>query len=288
MKISGHDKIIQGNLLTQYFDDSGDIAFAYERSISYSTDFHAHDWHMLVFPKSASEIEFTIESTQKKVALSENHFLWMPANTIHKQRATTMVWDAFALYIPHQDLVKLFKAQGLKQKEINDLLLITKKFSRSDFLNQLIGDLFLHKVVKDLPFAEISPLAKITVEKAIAKLCNTSTKNKNQPVIEKSGSIASRAVDYIEQNLFSDFSTSDLSSYCGTSSATLFRHFKKEFAMTPFDYLRIRRLEQAKILLKRGENTAEEVMYLVGYNDYSAFSKSFKAHFKVSPSSLKA
>ncbi|MEO8853406.1 MAG: AraC family transcriptional regulator [Ginsengibacter sp.] len=74
------------------------------------------------------------------------------------------------------------------------------------------------------------------------------------------------------------------------SEATLsrfhfFKCFKNAFGMSPYQYLINKRLERSMELLKEGTCQVTDVAYEVGFTDIYSFSRSFKKHFKMCPSS---
>lgn len=64
----------------------------------------------------------------------------------------------------------------------------------------------------------------------------------------------------------------------------LLRLFKSFYKITPHQYLRRRRIEEARKLLMKGQYTVSQVCNLVGFSDISSFSKLFKQETGVSPS----
>ena len=64
-----------------------------------------------------------------------------------------------------------------------------------------------------------------------------------------------------------------------------FRCFKNAFGMSPYQYLINKRLEKSMELLKKGTCHVTDVAYEVGFTDIYSFSRSFKKHFKICPSS---
>jgi AraC-like DNA-binding protein len=59
------------------------------------------------------------------------------------------------------------------------------------------------------------------------------------------------------------------------------------YGTTPFDYLRDRRLEKAKIFLDEGNMDVTEVAYTVGYSSLSHFAKVFRQYFGTPPSNYR-
>ena len=94
------------------------------------------------------------------------------------------------------------------------------------------------------------------------------------------------AIRFIEANLFEKLSLEQIAAVAKISDSTLLRLFKKLVGHTPYKYIKIRRLDEAAILLKKGDLSVGDVAVLIGYEDFSAFAKAFRTHFGQPPSSF--
>lgn len=99
---------------------------------------------------------------------------------------------------------------------------------------------------------------------------------KSLPVIE-------RAIAFINKNFSRNISVEDVAKTVGVSPAHLTRLFKQEVGRTLIEYLTLVRMEHAKVLLRQGRLTLEEICRQVGYNDVSYFSRVFKREIGVTP-----
>lgn len=95
-----------------------------------------------------------------------------------------------------------------------------------------------------------------------------------------------RALAHIEANLFDSASVDALARAAGASQSTLLRTFKRELGCTPSAYWRMRRLDEALVLLQRADRSIAEVASLVGYRHASAFAHAFQLRFGLPPSSV--
>jgi AraC-like DNA-binding protein len=75
----------------------------------------------------------------------------------------------------------------------------------------------------------------------------------------------------------------ELARAVGMCRSKLHRCFRMAYGITPFDYLRNRRLETAMLYLKEGEMNVTEAAYAVGYSSPSYFTKAFKKYFGCLP-----
>jgi AraC-like DNA-binding protein len=76
----------------------------------------------------------------------------------------------------------------------------------------------------------------------------------------------------------------ELARQVGMCQSRLCRCFKEVYGMTPFDYLRNKRIEKAEQLLRRGELNVTQVALSVGYASISHFTKAFKQQTGMLPS----
>jgi transcriptional regulator GlxA family with amidase domain len=88
-----------------------------------------------------------------------------------------------------------------------------------------------------------------------------------------------RAVRAIEANLFAPLDLQWLGERIGASTSTLLRSFRSEIDLTPYAYVKGRRLDEAKRLLELGGAPVKEVALLVGYVEVASFSRAFRARF---------
>ncbi|MGD9159253.1 MAG: AraC family transcriptional regulator [Desulfobacteraceae bacterium] len=78
-------------------------------------------------------------------------------------------------------------------------------------------------------------------------------------------------------------SLQELARQVGTNKNKLNKGFRQIFGTSVFDYLRIRRLEQAKELLDSKKMNVCEAALHVGYSQQSSFTRAFKNHFGTIP-----
>jgi AraC family transcriptional regulator len=96
------------------------------------------------------------------------------------------------------------------------------------------------------------------------------------------------ADEFVRAHLSEPFSLSDIARYCGMSRATFARSFKQTTGMTPFAWVRDRRIEHAKRLLRQPDLTVTEVSAECGFADQGHLSRVFTQAVGVSPSTWRA
>lgn len=92
-----------------------------------------------------------------------------------------------------------------------------------------------------------------------------------------------RLLTYITTNLHRPLSTSDLAVESKSSASTVIRLFRQHLRMTPVEWIRGQRLEQAERLLRTTPLPVRDVGFQVGIPDPFYFSKLFKREKGVTP-----
>lgn len=94
-------------------------------------------------------------------------------------------------------------------------------------------------------------------------------------------------VQYIKEHLAESLSVEKLSALACMSKATFFRLFKREFGLTPVEYIVRERLAEAKRLLRQPLVSVADVCLRAGFNNLSYFQALFKKHEGVTPGTYK-
>lgn len=96
-----------------------------------------------------------------------------------------------------------------------------------------------------------------------------------------------RAVAYIEAHLFEPSNLDVLAKKSGASVSTLLRSFQRELGCRPGEYWRMRRLDEALVLLRSGRWSIAEVARKVGYENPTSFGYAFHQRFGRAPTAFR-
>lgn len=97
-----------------------------------------------------------------------------------------------------------------------------------------------------------------------------------------------RAIDLITLDLRRELEISTIAQSVNLSPSRLRHLFKAETGVTPEQYLRSRRMQQAKVLLETTFLRVKEIRDQVGISDRSCFGRGFKRAYGVSPAEHRA
>jgi len=88
---------------------------------------------------------------------------------------------------------------------------------------------------------------------------------------------------YIEDNMAEKISLEQIAQFLHMSPSYLSTYFKKNTNITLFNYIQVKRIRKACVLLKMTDESIRVVGNLVGFEDQNYFSKAFAKVMKTSP-----
>ena len=93
-----------------------------------------------------------------------------------------------------------------------------------------------------------------------------------------------RATRWIREHYAKSFRVEDVAGICGMSTSAFYRNFQAATAMSPLQFQKQIRLQEARLLLAAYPRDVSGVGYRVGYDSASQFSREYRRQFGVAPS----
>jgi len=159
---------------------------------------------------------------------------------------------------------------------------------RAIFVNELEGSILdavirlarLMESPEDIPF-----LAPIFTKEILYRVLRGQNGNILQQIaIEGSTTNRIRAViEQIKANFYKSIRIEELAELANMSVSSLHRHFKDVTAMSPLQFQKHLRLQEARLLLLSESSDAAEVAFRVGYESPSQFSREYSRLFGFPP-----
>ena len=133
--------------------------------------------------------------------------------------------------------------------------------------------------------SEASFLAPMITKEIIYRLWIDDQRDRLLHIVNSEGntSLIAKAVELINDNFDQQLRVESIASELGMSVSGFHSHFKEVTAMSPLQYQKRLRLQEARRLLLGGELNATDVAFRVGYNDSSHFSREYKSLFGLPP-----
>lgn len=276
-----------GCLLDQVIDLNPKMGFAYERSCEFYKEFHTHDRLMLVCPRGSSAMEVSTLNPKQTYLVDSSSILIVPKDLVHDDEGVSSIYDTMALYPTNELIASVAEKVGLKKSNLKILREKCIKIKRTKMLSKLTQDYFFEKVISKVPADDLGLeyLGSRILMEVLFALYPEYKKQDTGPLNDEDG-VTTKALRYIESNLFENLDLENVARNSGASVSTLLRKFKLDLSQTPYSYIKSRRLEEAMSLLKSDSRSVSEVAMLVGYENFGAFTDAFKSKYGKVPSKI--
>lgn len=95
-------------------------------------------------------------------------------------------------------------------------------------------------------------------------------------------------ISYIRANINEKIQVDDLSEKACMSRTTFYRAFKREFNLSPLDFILKEKIKRAKQILAESKSSISDVCYELGFSDLNYFGRQFKKSEGISPSQYRS
>lgn len=183
-------------------------------------------------------------------------------------------------YIYHCDETGVFYVVNFKTTQPFP----TSKFSHFDVSNIRIG---LINTVRRMYYSWIyeKPACALVCIGLLYQLLSSLEMLANGYIPVAKQKLVENAFEYILQHLHDpDISNATLSKRCGISDTYFRSLFTQMYQISPMQYVKRRRIQEAQNMLASGDMSVSEVAEAVGYSSIYSFSKAFKTSTGLSPS----
>jgi AraC-like DNA-binding protein len=236
------------------------------------------------------------------LAVSDENFLILNEGTLYRSSIRSdKPTESFTLNFTGENIRQVCScfqsdSQGLLDNPFYfssaSVRFIEKLYTHNKMLS---GDLFqLRKMIRNKtqpPHSYIEPMYNILGNMI---LLNKHTDIEIEQVIAKRRSSKEElhkrlhlAKDYMASCFHENISLAELSKLCYLNPYHLLREFRKNFRITPHQYLMQQRMKEAKKLLLGSEKSISEIGGFLAFCDLSSFSKFFKKYSGYSPENFR-
>jgi len=238
------------------------------------------DWHLMVLLRSASNRGVRAEPRGGWVpfAYTRGAMAVLPAGCGPAVRLTTPCEVTVYAFAPK--ILKSFRDEldGPRQPELEyiaatrdgDLLALLHLLARELGLGEPSGKLY----ADSLAFALLARAVALSSHHARAPSFDASPLNVRAQ---------ERLFEFIEENLDRNLSLEDLAIQVGYGRGHFLKTFRAAAGTSPHQYLLDRRVERAKVMLKKTSTRLVEIATACGFSSQSHFSTEFRRRVGISP-----
>ena len=133
--------------------------------------------------------------------------------------------------------------------------------------------------------SDIEVLSKLYLQEILYRLLvsNQNIEFLQQVSIESNSYKISKAISFINQNIYETFLVNDIAKSVNMSISSFHKNFKTIIGISPLQYVKKLKLLEAKRLMTLENMDIEGVSFYVGYQSTSQFSREYKNYFGISP-----
>ena len=134
--------------------------------------------------------------------------------------------------------------------------------------------------------ADLPTLAPLAVREILYRLLRSPEGGRLANIAQAGGHVqrVSRAVTWLKMHFAEPMSTKGLAEHAGMSISALHQHFKSVTSMSPLQYQKQLRLQEARRLLFGAQRDIASAAFHVGYESPSQFTREYSRTFGMSPS----
>ena len=150
------------------------------------------------------------------------------------------------------------------------------------FSSDRFEDDFYRRCIEKIINSNGSSVQIISAVQSLLCEVNTAFCRKQKKSENRSEPLSSKIISHINNHLAEDITPDKIAADFFISRSYLYSIFKETTGSSVKEYITIKRLLNAKAMLKNGIKPSE-VYLKCGFNDYSVFYRAYKAKFKVAP-----
>ena len=274
-----------GRLVESFERPGGRTGLLYLKGVELGLRAKTFDRPALYFPRANSRMR--VATPQGEVDVTPDQVLMVPAGCRHEVRARASVLE-LAILLPDPSVIsEVATSYEQPPREVERVFAELFVAARPRWLDECQHRYVFERVVceREGNTATLFLETEIVKEFYFVRVQSKDERGCFPPLFDVD-SPARRAMAFIEQHLFEDIALRVLAERAGASRSTLLRSFRKEFGMSPQQYVRDRRLDQAMTMLSRPGHSVGEVAAIVGYDSLSAFSQAFRRKFGRTPTGV--
>ena len=214
----------------------------------------------------------------QKITVKKGELSIVSPTVLHSGRSGS---EGYECYVIMFEISDLFNGTVSAKQYIEPIINGDIRFQYKTDIPQIVK--FAEKIVDmQLGGGEYHPLETVgCLYRLLGLLCQYCIDNKHSAPqkIERFDSI----INYINANFTTDISASDISRKFGYDESYFCRKFKKATGITVMKYIRTQRLERARQLLQKTEESILHIAISCGFIDAAYFTNCFKDMYGISP-----
>ena len=255
-----------------FYAENNHLHFSHVRhsnTENYKISTHTHEFPELLYITEVSGSHITED---KAYTLKSGDLILTPPAVSHRMElAPSMPYERYCIVfdtsiLGNINIEKIY--ENITVINCGKHSMITDIFKKADYY---------HKI---LPEKDFHDMLDLLIKEIFYNLSAYDGNTGSAPSVISP--ILSRAINYINENLYEINSVSDVSDALFIAESYLFKIFKEQLKTTPKKYITSKKLHQARKSILLGAKPTD-IYFSVGFTEYSAFYKSYVKFFGHAP-----
>ena len=263
---------------------SGPMGLRYERGADFGGE-RCETQAVLLFPLESSVVDVAGDGASWR--LDRSIFAVVGPRHTHRLVPLSAIAKVVTLFPGRETRSAVVReyAPHVDGRELDVFLSQSRTLPRTRWMDELIHRYLFERHVCEKHGTSAARFLETEIVKEVYFLSKEREKAEDRgSVLREARPTMQAAVAWIERHLFEPLKIGDLARHVHASESTLLRAFKRELGVTPAEFVRTRRLDEALLLLESGRYSVSEVALRVGYENPAAFSVVFRKRFGHPPS----
>ena len=251
-----------------------------------SLNYVVYEPSLCIILQGRKEIKFSNEQYEynpNKYLLVSTH---IPTQVQIKEASNDKPYVAFQIKFSLDEILNVLKVANINQSKIQ----ASSKGLYIDNLNERLYDSIFRYVRLINESEESIGFLSPMIKKEILYILLSSNAKEFLSQFATEGNTSNqiaKVINEIKSNFAEKLNMKELSKKFNIGETTLYTHFKTVTSLSPIQFQKQLRLEEAKNMILNLNSDISQVAFDVGYESASQFSREFKRYFGVVPSSLK-
>lgn len=267
-------------LISSYKAKWNGIRLDFHQQPAYEIPEHSPNQHVISISLAHTPInvERVLDGRTQRESIKYGDVVVVPANTSHKSR-----WDSQAEFLVLSLRKELFAHSGYDVIDLNCCEIIPH-FASPDPLIHHIGLALKSELETD------GMGSRVYIESLATTLCIHLIKHYSSSLVKISSysqglpqAKLRKVTEYIKENLEKDLTLEEIAAAVGMSMYHFSRLFKQSTGLSPHQYVTNCRIDRAKKLLARTEETINQICQEVGFQNQSHFTNVFRKLIGITP-----
>ena len=246
-----------------------------------SVSLHSHDFYEILYCHNPANVEYLVGA--ERYRLQKGDIVFIPPGIPHCPILPERIPEPYRRDVIRVSREYVASMLNLDIGQISEIQLGSFLLRTSGTRWEHLGELYQQSLAEAEAKRDGWELVLMAnTSKLMVYLHRAFTEHSITPMKAEKPELLDQVLEYIEQHLHEKISLAEVAHHFYVSQSTITQTFRNKLGLSFYRCVTQARLISAKRLIE-GDQSLESIAEAVGFTDYSAFYRSFKQEFGISP-----